>query len=86
MTPTPAAPGRNGGGLRLIAYRPLFSGAAVDRTPELQFQRPGDEVQIAPADAKELGVRNGATVGASLYPGHPVRPSSHAHRRDLGLG
>ena len=29
------------GGLRLVAYRPLFSGAAVDRTPELQFQRPG---------------------------------------------
>ncbi len=49
-------------GLRLIAYKPLFSGAAVDRTPELQFQRPGAEVQIAPEDAKARGIRNGATV------------------------
>src|SRR6185437_943355 len=61
----PAAATRNGDGLRLIAYRPLFSGTAVDRTPELQFQRPGDEVQIAPEDAKKLGIRNGATVTVS---------------------
>jgi hypothetical protein len=32
--------GTGGPGLRLVAYRPLFSGTAVDRTPELQFQRP----------------------------------------------
>ena len=31
----------SGKGLRLIAYRPLFSGPAVERVPELQFQRPG---------------------------------------------
>jgi NADH-quinone oxidoreductase subunit G len=52
-------------GLRLVAYRPLFSGAAVERTPELHFQRPEGEVQIAPADAKARGVRNGATVKVS---------------------
>jgi NADH dehydrogenase/NADH:ubiquinone oxidoreductase subunit G len=52
-------------GLRLVAYRPLFSGAAVERTPELHFQRPGDEIQIAPADAEARGVRNGATVTVS---------------------
>ncbi len=26
--------------LRLVTYRPLFTGPAVERTPELQFQRP----------------------------------------------
>ena len=51
-----------GKGLRLIAYKPLFSGTAVDRTPELQFQRPGAEVELSPADARSRGIRNGATV------------------------
>jgi predicted molibdopterin-dependent oxidoreductase YjgC len=51
-----------GKGLRLIAYKPLFSGPAVDRTPELQFQRPGAEVELSPEDARSRGVRNGATV------------------------
>ena len=58
-------PGSKGDGLRLVAYRPLFSGAAVERTPELHFQRPDGELQIAPADAKARGVRNGATVKVS---------------------
>jgi len=60
----PAA-GAESPGLRLVAYRPLFSGAAVERTPELHFQRPADEVQIAPADARARGIRNGATVKVS---------------------
>ena len=30
-----------GKGLKLVAYRPLFSGPDVERVPELQFQRPG---------------------------------------------
>ena len=47
-------------GLRLVAYRPLFSGAAVERTPELQFQRPAGEVQISRADANARKIRNGA--------------------------
>jgi anaerobic selenocysteine-containing dehydrogenase len=46
-------------------YRPLFSGTAVDRTPELQFQRPGPEIQLSPDDAKARGIRNGATVTVS---------------------
>ena len=58
----PAASGQE---LVLVAYRPLFSGAAVDRTPELQFQRPDPEVEISPADAKARGIRNGATVRVS---------------------
>jgi predicted molibdopterin-dependent oxidoreductase YjgC len=56
---------QSGSGLRLVAYRPLFSGPAVDRTPELQFQRPSGEVQISRADAKARGIRNGATVTVS---------------------
>ncbi len=52
-------------GLRLVAYRPLFSGAAVDRTPELQFQRPDAEIQLSRDDAKARGIRNGDTVTVS---------------------
>jgi NADH dehydrogenase/NADH:ubiquinone oxidoreductase subunit G len=55
----------SGPGLRLVAYRPLFSGTAVDRTPELQFQKPDAEVQLSPEDAKARGIRNGTTVTVS---------------------
>jgi len=51
--------------LRLVAYKPLFSGAAVDRTQELAFQRGSGEVQLAPGDAKARGIRNGQTVTVS---------------------
>jgi predicted molibdopterin-dependent oxidoreductase YjgC len=52
-------------GLKLVAYRPLFSGAAVERTPELQFQKPDAEVELSPDDARARGIRNGATVTVS---------------------
>jgi len=58
-------PGSQGPGLRLVAYRPLFSGAAVERTPELEFQRVSGEVQLAPADAKARGIHNGQLVSVS---------------------
>jgi NADH dehydrogenase/NADH:ubiquinone oxidoreductase subunit G len=61
----PAPRGDHGPGLRLVAYRPLFSGPAVERTPELQFQRPAAEVQLARADAQARGIRNGQTVTVS---------------------
>ena len=51
-----------GKGLRLIAYRPLFSGAAVDRTPELAFMRPGGEIDLAADDARARGIGTGDTV------------------------
>jgi NADH dehydrogenase/NADH:ubiquinone oxidoreductase subunit G len=64
--PAPAAPGPGpGAGLRLVAYRPLFTGAAVERTPELQFQRRDDEVELAYADARARGIRGGDTVTVS---------------------
>jgi NADH-quinone oxidoreductase subunit G len=56
-------PGEPGdGGLRLVTYRPLFSGPAVERVPELQFQRPDPEVELTRADAERLGVTNGSDV------------------------
>jgi predicted molibdopterin-dependent oxidoreductase YjgC len=67
-SPTPTAPETEplhqtpDGGLRLVRYRPLFSGAAVERVPELQFQRPLAEVQLAERDAHERGIRTGDDV------------------------
>jgi NADH dehydrogenase/NADH:ubiquinone oxidoreductase subunit G len=52
-------------GLRLVAYRPLFSGAAVERTPELEFQKPDAEIQFSRDDAQARGIRNGQTVTVS---------------------
>jgi predicted molibdopterin-dependent oxidoreductase YjgC len=99
-TPSPPeAPATNGSakGLRLVAYRPLFSGPAIERIPELQFQRPGAEIELAADDADGLGVEPGATVRVSsngtsvelrarvnkkLAPGVARVPAEHA--RDLG--
>jgi NADH-quinone oxidoreductase subunit G len=59
--PPAASPG-DGHRLRLLRYRPLFSGAAVERTPELQFQRPGLEVELGPDDAGRRGIADGDEV------------------------
>jgi NADH-quinone oxidoreductase subunit G len=56
--PPKAAPGT----LQLLRYRPLFSGAAVERVPELQFQRPAPEIELAAKDAGRLGVKRGDPV------------------------
>ncbi len=48
--------------LRLVRYRPLFSGAAVERVPELQFQRPQREVELSEQDADARGIRTGTDV------------------------
>ena len=55
----------SGPGLRLLTYRPLFSGPAVERTPELQFQRPGSEIELARPDARARGIANGDEVTVS---------------------
>jgi predicted molibdopterin-dependent oxidoreductase YjgC len=52
-------------GLRLVRYRALFSGPAVERVPELQFLRPEAEVQLSADDAQERGVADGDTVTVS---------------------
>jgi predicted molibdopterin-dependent oxidoreductase YjgC len=61
-TTTGAGETFGGSALRLVTYRPLFSGPAVERVPELQFQRPEPEVELASADAERLGIRNGQEV------------------------
>ena len=48
-----------------MRYRPLFSGPAVDRVPELQFQRPEAEVQLSGTDAATRGIESGDTVTVS---------------------
>ncbi len=50
------------GTLRLLRYRPLFSGHHVERVPELQFQRPGREVVLSAPDADRRGIGNGDLV------------------------
>jgi NADH-quinone oxidoreductase subunit G len=52
-------------GLRLVRYRPLFSGPAVERTPELQFQRPLAEVELSQLDASDRRIRSGDEVTVS---------------------
>jgi NADH dehydrogenase/NADH:ubiquinone oxidoreductase subunit G len=58
----PARTVKEGTGLRLLAYRPLFSGPAVDRTPELAFQRREGEIQLARADARARSIGEGDRV------------------------
>jgi len=50
------------GPLRLARYRPLFSGPEVERVPELQFQRPQPEVELAADDAAARGIQTGDLV------------------------
>ncbi|MEP6893637.1 MAG: molybdopterin-dependent oxidoreductase, partial [Gaiellaceae bacterium] len=50
------------GELRLVRYRPLFSGPQVERVRELQFQRPEREIELAAADAERRQVVTGDTV------------------------
>ena len=63
----PAAETKTAGGgpLRLLRYRPLFSGPAVERVDELQFQRPPPELELAAADASSRGIANGDLVRVS---------------------
>jgi NADH-quinone oxidoreductase subunit G len=50
------------GPLQLVAYRALFSGPAVERVPELRFQRPAPEIELAPVDAENRRIRDGDEV------------------------
>jgi len=61
--PEPREP--HGPGLHLVCYKPLFSGPAVERVEELQFQRPGAEISLSRADARSRGIANGDTVTVS---------------------
>jgi NADH-quinone oxidoreductase subunit G len=55
------------GEIRLVAYKPLFSGAAVERVAELQFQRPQPELELSADDARRRKISTGdlVTVGSN---------------------
>jgi anaerobic selenocysteine-containing dehydrogenase len=53
----PAAPK-----LRLARYRALFSGSAVERVPQLEFQRPEPVIELSPEDAAKRSIATGDTV------------------------
>ena len=55
---TVKAPTAKGGPLRLLRYRPLFSGPEVERVEELQFQRPEAVIELSVHDA---GIRKIST-------------------------
>jgi NADH-quinone oxidoreductase subunit G len=55
------------GEIRLVTYKPLFSGAAVERVMELQFQRPQPELELSADDARRRRIATGdlVTVGSN---------------------
>jgi NADH-quinone oxidoreductase subunit G len=55
------------GEIRLVAYKPLFSGAAVERVTELQFQRPQAQLELSADDARRRSISSGdlVTVGSN---------------------
>src|SRR5262245_34802381 len=59
-----AAPSRTarGGPLKLVRYRALFSGPAIERVPELQFQRPELEIELSARDAEVRHISTGEEV------------------------
>ena len=63
--PKAPAPNSRGKGLALVRYRSLFSGAAVERVPQLQFQRPAAEIELSHEDATARGIGGGDTVTVS---------------------
>jgi NADH-quinone oxidoreductase subunit G len=67
-------------GLRLVSYKPLFSGPAVERVAELQFQRPQPEVELASADAKKRKITSGDEVTVSGG-GHSVTLRARVNRK-----
>jgi NADH-quinone oxidoreductase subunit G len=63
LPPEPPPPA--GTGLRLVRYRALFSGPAVERVPELRFQRPAHEAELAVDDARDRAIEDGSAVRVS---------------------
>ena len=57
-----AADGHLVGELRLLRYRPLFSGPEVERVDELQFQRPAPEAALSADDAERRGIASGDDI------------------------
>ncbi len=63
VTPAAAEPEEHFlGTLKLRRYRPLFSGPAVERVPELAFQRPAPVIELSAADADRRQIASGDQV------------------------
>jgi NADH-quinone oxidoreductase subunit G len=60
-------------GLKVVAYRPLMSGPAVDRAERLHFLKPG-EIVLASADAIRLGLVEGQQVVVAHAGGRTTGP------------
>ena len=58
----PRAQTAKGGPLKLVRYRALFSGPAVERVPELQFQRPEPVIELSARDAGTRNISTGEEV------------------------
>jgi NADH-quinone oxidoreductase subunit G len=58
----PAAPTARDGSLRLGTFRSLWAAKEVDVSPILRFLIPRQTVELSPADAQALGVREGDRV------------------------
>jgi NADH-quinone oxidoreductase subunit G len=58
----PAAGAAGDGALRLGTWRSLWAAPEVDLSPALRFMRPRQVVELSPADADRLGVRDGDEV------------------------
>ncbi|HST25502.1 MAG TPA: molybdopterin dinucleotide binding domain-containing protein, partial [Gaiellaceae bacterium] len=69
-----------GGPLRLTRYRALFSGPAVERAPELGFQRPDRVVELSAEDASVRGIESGDVVRVSSN-GTSVELRARVNRR-----
>ena len=52
----------SGAGLRLGTYRDLWASAVTERNPALRFLTPGQRVELAVADGRELGLSDGDEV------------------------
>ena len=63
----------------VVGYRELMSGAAVDHTPQLQFQRRRG-IEIAHADAERLGLATGEQHRGDRGRPHPHRAGARAAR------
>jgi NADH-quinone oxidoreductase subunit G len=78
--PSPAAPrnGTSNGGLRLGTYRSIWAAPEVEISPALKFAVAGQHVELAPEDARRLGVNPGDAVYVSQ---NGTRLTATAHIR-----
>ena len=60
--PSPPVPAPRDDALRLHRYRPLLSGPAVERVPQLAFLRPDGEIELSAPDAERRGISSGDSV------------------------